>query len=235
MWRRAWRSLVENVDVVLCALLVAAALWLLKGLSHEKPEEAIVMATLAGALFGAAAILLGNWIGRLNERMKNAEDLEHRRDRLKALITAELVNVAACLLGADEIIDAARVTLESTSGTLSPDLKLYLPRDMPFTFGLGVELCIFEQPVIDALVTLRSNLAITREGMEEISSRDGGAWRMDIIRLANGLRNTMNVAAECFELFRAGDAHEPRARWRIRCHSRMPCETRFRRLFPIIL
>ena len=26
-----------------------------------------------------------------------------------------------------------------------------------------------------------------------------GAWRMDIIRLANGLRHTMNVAAECFE------------------------------------
>ena len=36
-------------------------------------------------------------------------------------------------------------------------------------------------------------------------------------------------------IFRAGDAHEPRPRWRIRCHSRMPCETRFRRLFPIIL
>jgi hypothetical protein len=196
LWRRVWRSIVESIDVALCAVLVLAALWLLRGLSREKPDEAIVMATLAGALFGGAAILLGNWIGRFNERLRAAEDLEHRKDRLKALITAELVNVAAGLIGADEILDAARGTLESTGGTLSPDLVSYLPRDMPFTFGLGVELCVFEQPVIDAIVTLRSNLAITRESMEEVSKREGGAWRLQIVQVLNGLRFTMDVTAQ---------------------------------------
>lgn len=198
-WRRGWRSVVENIDVGLCVVLVAGALGLLAGLSTEKPDEAIVMATLAGALFGGASILLGNWIGRFNERLKTAEDLERRRDRLKALITAELVNVAAGLIGADEILDAARGTLESTGGVLSADLTSYLPRDMPFTFGLGVELCTFEQPIVDAIITLRSNLAITRESMEDVSNREGGAWRLQIVQVQNGLRFTMGIAAECFE------------------------------------
>jgi len=82
---------------------------------------------------------------------------------------------------------------------LSFEQTSYMPRDMPFTFGLGVELCIFEQPVIDAIVTLRSNLAITRESMEDVSNREGGAWRLQIVRLLNGLRFTMDIAAECFE------------------------------------
>jgi hypothetical protein len=197
--RQVWRYIVENIDVGLCAVLIVSALWLLKGLSTEKSDEAIVMATLAGALFGGAAVLLGNWIGRFNERLRAAEDLEHRKDRLKALITGELVNVAAGLIGADEILEVARETLESTGGTLSPDLTQYLPRDMPFTFGLGVELCVFEQPVIDAIVTLRSNLAVTRESMEEISNREGGAWRLQIVQVLNGLRFTMGIAAQCFE------------------------------------
>jgi hypothetical protein len=198
--RQVWRYIVENIDVGLCAVLVVSALWLLKGLSTEKPDEAIVMATLAGALFGGAAVLLGNWIGRFKERLRASEDLEHRRDRLKALITSELVNVAVGLLGADEILDAARATLQSTGGTLSPELTSYLPRDMPFTFGLGVELCIFDRPVIDAIVTLRSNLAITRESMEEISNREAGAWRLQIMQVLNALRFTMDIAAQCFEL-----------------------------------
>lgn len=199
MWRKGWRKVSANSDVFLCVFLLAVALWLLRGLTTEKPDEAIIMATLAGALFGGAAILLGNWIARFNERLKAAEDLAQRQDRVKALITGELVNVAAGLIGADELIDAARGTLQSTGGTLSPDLTLHLPRDMPFTFGLGVELCILDRPSIDAIVALRSNLAITRQSMQDVSMLQSGAWGLQIDQLLNGLRFTTGIAAEYFE------------------------------------
>lgn len=179
--------------------MIAIVGLLSKRIGESPADEAIVLATLAGALFGGAAILLGNWTSRFYERAKAAKDLEHRRAQMVAMITAELVNVAAGLIGADEYVDAAWTSVEANSGTVPLDMGTYLPRDMPFTFSLTGELWILEQPAIDALVTLRSNLAVTRGQMEETMRRPEGTWRMQVIALAMGIGHTMDILAECFE------------------------------------
>lgn len=44
------------------------------------------------------------------------------------------------------------------------------PRQMPFTESLGMKLLALEQGVIDAIATLRSNLAATRKSMDNNSA-----------------------------------------------------------------
>jgi len=191
-----WRGIVKNGDLTLCAILAVVILYLLNRVAHEKPEQAIVEATIVGAMLGGAAILLGNWIARYNERTKAVEDLAFRRAQLKMLIIPELVNVAAGLLGANDFIGSARTRLEAEGGTVSLDINLYLPRNMPFTFGLGMELCLLDPPELEALVTLRSNLEATRDAMTDFMAH---AFRFQVQGLQLSLRHTMGIAAECFE------------------------------------
>jgi hypothetical protein len=154
------------------------------------------MATLAGALFGAGAVLLGNWINRLNDRQRTVQELTDRRAQLKALISAELVDQAAGLIGAHEFIQAA---LEAEGGRLSLDLRRYWPRDMAFTDRLGSEILVLEQPAISALASLRSNLAVSRLHMEEIAGTEGGAWGIHVAGVLRGIKHTIGVLAEAFQ------------------------------------
>lgn len=123
-----------------------------------------------------------------------------RRTQLKTLIAAEMVNVAAGLIDAKSLVDAALTTLNA--GGHVPDqtnLSSYLPRPMPFSDSLGAELLTLESPATDALATLRSNLAITRMTMESISLGRERFGLLTIIALANGLGHDMAVLADAFE------------------------------------
>jgi hypothetical protein len=197
MKHRIWRGVVKNGDLAVVALVLIVGVYLTTLLNTDKPEEAIIWATLIGALFGGAAVLLGNWIARYNERARNAEELELRRTRLKGIITSELVNVAAGLIQTDDFLSIA--TKDTSGGPLSFDLTWHLPRDMPFTYELGVELYLLDQAASDALVTLRSNLSITRGLMNDVTEREPGVFRLELIGVLNGLRFTMDIAAQCFE------------------------------------
>ncbi|HTR24385.1 MAG TPA: hypothetical protein VMI10_10400 [Terriglobales bacterium] len=199
------RSFGENGDLVLVVVLVAFGFWLLTGHSeilglNPKPDAAAV-ATLVGALFGGAAILLGNWINRYNERKRAASDLRQRRTKLKALIAAELVDVFAGLIGTKELLDAALSTLNA-GGHVDDQLDMtwIMPRNMPFTERLGVELLTLEQPAIDALVTLRSNLAITRKDMVAVTEGRERFGLLRITALSRGVAHGMAVLAKAFEL-----------------------------------
>jgi hypothetical protein len=92
-----------------------------------------------------------------------------------------------------------QVQLESTGGIVGLDLSAELPRDMPYTFGVGAELLLLPTEAIDALTTLRANLVITTGQMSRISSATGGAGLLGVTALANGLRFTTRIAGECFE------------------------------------
>lgn len=78
-------------------------------------------------------------------------------------------------------------------------MSWYFPRDMPLTDGLGVELLTLEQPAIDSFATLRSNLAITRMSMEEVTKGQARFGLLRITALSNGLRHDMGVLADAFE------------------------------------
>jgi hypothetical protein len=167
---------------------------------NMKSAEAI--ATLVGALFGGAALLLGNWIHRWNERRKACKDLEERVSKLKAMIAAELVNVACGLIDAKESMDAAVRTAKADSNFRdNADLTRHAPRLMPFTDNIGSDLLILEQRGIDVLATLRSNLATTRMIMDEVSSGRRSFGLLTATQLAGSIRHDMKILSEAFEHF----------------------------------
>ncbi len=187
------------IDLLLVALLLLIGGVLLSWIDM-KSNEAI--ATLVGALFGGAALLLGNWISRLNERQKSYKDLEERVSKLKAMIAAELVNVACGLIDAKEMMDASLSTAK-VRGSLpkNADLTRYAPRLMPFTDNLGSELLILAQREIDVLTTLRSNLATTRMIMDEVSSGRRAFGLLTVTQLEGSIRHDMKILSEAFENF----------------------------------
>jgi hypothetical protein len=195
--KKRYRSILENSDLWLCFVLAGFGLFVMQ--RQFSTLDAAAVATLAGALFGGAAVLLGNWINRYNQRHGASEDLEQRRAIIKTLIAAELVNVAAGLIGAKYVMDAA-LTTWNVGGLVhsQPDLSREMPRNMPFTDGLGAELLILEQPAIDALATLRSNLSITRLQMEAVTAGREHFGLLKITALANGLAHDMSVLADAF-------------------------------------
>jgi hypothetical protein len=151
---------------------------------------------------GGAALLLGNWINRWNERSKACKDLEERVSKLKAMIVAELVNVAFGLIDAKEMMDAAVRTAQAGGGLPNnEDLTRYAPRLMPFTDNLGSELLILEQRGIDVLATLRSNLATTRMSMDEVSSGRRSFGLLTALQLDGSIRHDMKILSEAFENF----------------------------------
>ena len=188
-------KIMNHIDLVLFVALVAFGGYVLAcrpwGIGHDQAAAA----GLAGALFGGTALLLGNWINRANDRFKAAQEQAGQVEKLKALIAAELVDVACGLMSAKQLVDVA-VTSLHVGGPVSEtlDMSLYRPRQMPFTDSLGTKLLALEKGAIDAIATLRSNLAVTRQGMDDVTA---GA-RFGLLKAtsrSNGLSHDMTVLA----------------------------------------
>lgn len=100
----------NHIDLVLFAALVMFGWFLLAcrpwGIGHDQAEAA----SLAGALFGGAALLLGNWINRANDRFKAAQEEAGQVEKLKTMIASELVNVGCGLMSAKQLVDAAVIS-----------------------------------------------------------------------------------------------------------------------------
>ncbi len=187
-----------NADLWLFLGLVGAGLAVV-WLQYKKPDAAAA-ATLAGAMFGGGAVLLGNWIARRAERERLASEAEDRRSKFKTLIAAELVNLAAGLIGSKKYFHAAEERARAGDDLQQqPDLGHCLPRETPFVAKAGVELLQLEQPAIDALVMLQANLALTRTAMEAIMD---GRDRFGLLRIgavSNALSHDMELLAQAFE------------------------------------
>lgn len=189
------------IDLLLVIALVSFGIWVVACLPWGFKEEPA--ASLAGALFGAAAILLGNWINRFNELREASADLKRRSAALKTLIAAELVNLTAGLLDSKRMVDAAIRTIQV--GGPAPgqiDLNDYFPRGMPFMESLGVELLLLESKAIDTLTTLHANLAQTRRTMEsyaQIAKAPAGLSRPTATKISQSLGHDMEILAEAFE------------------------------------
>lgn len=188
----------NHVDLLLFSALVAIGWYVLACSPWGIGRDPAAAAGLAGALFGGAALLLGNWINRANDRFKAAQEQAGEVEKLKAMIAAELVDVACGLISAKDLVDAAIISLGAGGSAPMPSgMGPYRPRQMPFTDSLGTKLLVLEKVAIDALATLRSNLAVTRQSMDEVTA---GA-RFGLLQatsLSNGLGHDMNVLAEVF-------------------------------------
>jgi len=92
------RWLERRIDAILCVVLVAGAVWI--AVRRPFGIEPAPSGSLAGALFGGAAVLLANAINRANQRAQAAEESKQRRVKVERLITVELRNVSRNLIDA---------------------------------------------------------------------------------------------------------------------------------------
>ena len=189
-------SVVSLTDLVLFLLMLSGAAWLIWW-QNNRPDAGAV-ATLIGALFGGAAVLLGNWINRLNDKRLSQRDAAERLERLRTAVTAELVDLATSLIRPNEFVSVSLVQVEARGGLVPMNLMSYLPPEMPYTFGQA-DLLLLTTKQIDALMMLRANLRITTRQMVETSSDTGGTGLLAVSSLAAGLRHTTAITAECFE------------------------------------
>lgn len=184
------------IDLLLFVVLIGAGGYVMEYRPCGLDQAAA--AGLTGALFGGAALLLGNWVNRYNDRVKAEQDQASQVEKLKAMIAAELVDVALGLMRAKQLVDAAIIILRAggpVSATL--DMSPYRPRQMPFTDSLGTKLLALGNGAIDAIATLRSNLAVTRLSMDEVTA---GAHfgLLKATSLSDGLGHDMTILAEVF-------------------------------------
>lgn len=179
--------------VEVAVFIFAVAIGLVLAVCRPWELDQAAAATLAGALFGGAAVVLGNGLNRWGDWRK-------RKDRvrsLKTLIAAELVDVACGLLPAKEVMDAAITSAQAGADITTPPIwSLCWPHPMPFTWGLGMELLALDQPAIDALATLRSNLATTRSLMNQCAGAPFGPLKAT--SLSTSLGQSMKVLSEAF-------------------------------------
>jgi hypothetical protein len=152
------RRILSASDLVLFAALGALGSWFV----WHRPAglDPASASTLAGAIYGAAALLLGNWINRWNESKRNQSELADKVDKLQALAAARLVHIATALISVKDLVDAA-ITSQSTE-VISSIFLSQLPEDISITNELGDDRLILDADAIDTLVTLESNLEITR-------------------------------------------------------------------------
>jgi hypothetical protein len=188
---------VSNSDLILFfALLgggVCVILWPVHGF------DVGASAALAGALFGAAALLLGNWINRYNDSNSAYVELEQRRTKLKTLLAASLVDIAAGLISAKGYVDSALTSLHAGAAMSGREDMTWLTPPKPFSDLLGLELLILDQPAIDSLMTLDSNLSRTATTMADITRSGASLGLLSATKLSNGLSHDMNVLAEVFQ------------------------------------
>ena len=180
-------------------LMVAGGIIAMK-FDMTTPGTSSALAPLVGALFGAAASLLGSSINGWNAGFKASREAKERVAKIKALIAAELVNVAAGLMDAKRYVDARLRTLDAGGSVPEgDDLTRYIPKPMPFTESLGTELLLLGQQDIDVLATLRSNLARTALSMREITE---GKQRLNLLslgRLEASIRYDLDILAQTFD------------------------------------
>lgn len=189
------RRLVSASDLVLFAVLTVAGCWLVWNRPAGMREDSA--STLAGALFGAAALLLGNWINRWNEASRKRVELRERLAKLKTMITARLVRVATALISSKRLADAA---LESAAAPQASVIVGPYPPQLTIIRDLGTDFPLLDERAIDALVTLESTTDITRRDLEQREASGVPISAMFGLRqVVEGIGHDLDILAQCFE------------------------------------
>lgn len=155
---------------------------------------------LGGSLIGAGVGLVGHWFNRLYQRLaKDREDPTEIR-KIKALVTAELVNVSFGLIGAERIL-AGQVKAIYAGASVGNDVSGLLPRPTPRTSAMSGELLLLTEREIDVLATLESNLALTRLAVDEVAIGLSTMSLFTTQRILGHVRGDMGLLRQAFECF----------------------------------
>jgi hypothetical protein len=186
------------IDLLLILLLAGFGTWI--SIGNPWGIDPTSAAALSGALYGGAALLLGNWINRVSEWRRSADEAALRVEKLKALIAPELIDLALQLMSIKKLMDAAVISINA-GGVVSNmlDLPRYRLRPLSLAESLGSDLLVLYSETVDALTALRTNLAITRQTMDSIALGENfGLLRAT--ELSAGLADDMGVLSRAIEL-----------------------------------
>lgn len=155
-------------------------------------------ASLAGALFGAAAIFAGTEITKQDQRAREKSDLLEKQRRLRAALMVELVRISVNHMESAKLFDlAARERSQGQSSPTIPDLTHYLPEE-PFVYqALLTQVPLLPEAEIDALATFYGNLGLTRKAIHE----NNGLGLLRARELANSCALDCEQAANVVALF----------------------------------
>ncbi|WP_197339417.1 hypothetical protein [Ralstonia solanacearum] len=202
--------LTDRLDWILCLILAALGVaivpWRPMGL--DQPSAA----ALAGALFGAAALLLGNAISRHHARSQAELERIDQAIKLRALIGAELVDVAAGLLEIHGRLSGAIATLLNDGEVAGADLAAFRLRELTYPAGLGADLLLLDRVTVHALATLRAHWSLTRQRLDEIRAdarlglRQARSLSQAIAEDMQRLAVALNYTAPEHQLWHAGQS-----------------------------
>jgi hypothetical protein len=188
---RAW---VVMAGLVAFALLV---LWVGPCIGFDPA----VTGAIVGALMGGVGVLLGVTLDRSARRADEQRAEEGKRQRLKTLITAELVNVAVGAIDAHRIMTAAIDAINAGATAGAFDVRRYMPRELAFASNAGGDLLALSDREIDVLATVMSNLQITRGSIADLATVSRALNLMDAVSLKNQFANDLENLAAAFEQF----------------------------------
>jgi hypothetical protein len=184
----------DNVDLLVALFLVASGVGTLAYVVNPAAMG------LGGSLIGAGVGLVGHWFNRLYQRLaKEKRDAAEIR-KIKALVTAELVNVSFGLIGAERSL-AACVKAIYAGASVGGDVYGLSPRPIPRTSGMSSELLLLTEREIDVLATLESNLALTRLAVDEVATKHATMSLLVAQRLLGHVRGDMDLLRQAFECF----------------------------------
>ncbi|MDE1902115.1 MAG: hypothetical protein KGI37_10820 [Alphaproteobacteria bacterium] len=192
-WFLATSSLwkyIPPVEMVMFAILVGLGILFIR---HPFIDDKGAAATLVGALWGAAAILLGNGLNRHYEQAEEKEELQEKQNNLRALLMTEIVRIMINHMESTRLF----VTAHQISTGISPQIEClsHVPADAVIFDSLVREIICLPKREIDALATFYGNLEMTRKLLRETAA-NGGAEVLAASRIAGAMQHDCAVAAE---------------------------------------
>lgn len=154
-------------------------------------------ATLAGALFGAAALFMGSQINELQRQWRMKGDLQEQRRRVRAALSTEFVRISVNMMkNATQLLSIQRSQRISDLST-SMDLNVFAPLPSPVFDSLRGEILSLSEADIDVLYTFYSGLDATRRAISDASVlANSGGSDMAIEGLLPHIRHDLQTAAE---------------------------------------
>lgn len=189
--------LLRIIPITLALSLIFLAVEMLRGGAIAGLTDNTI-GSLAGSLVGAAGIFLGSSLEKLSTWWDKRSDISERSQKVCELVAAELVNVAAGLMGTHRYFQAF-----VSSGNSAPtvDLLALQPRELSLTNALVTELLVLNERQIDVLSTLLGNLAITRRNFRELMDQGASFSPSDALKLKRMVAADMQILAKAFERF----------------------------------
>jgi hypothetical protein len=126
-------------------------------------------ASLAGALFGAAALFIGAEITKADQRARTTVDLNESRARIRTALMGELVTFWVNHMESARFFRGAAKALGKGHQMGQIDFERYIPPETPIYDALLAQMTLLLEAEVDALATFHTGVGRTRRALQELT------------------------------------------------------------------